>query len=923
MNLLRISIAAFKYFFRREQRSLEMDEELRTYLEASTQEKMRSGMSQPAAMRAARAEMGSMEAVKHKVRSSNWESIVEALWRDVCFGARRLLKSPGFTAVAAITLALGIGANTAVFTLVHAVMLKELPIDHPRQLYRIGDGETYCCEWGGLQESWGTFDYPFYQHLRDTDSSFSQIAAFSGQNPSINIRRANSSGAAQTTDGEYVSGNYFSTLGIQASAGRLFNSADDLPSSTPVAVMGYRTWQQRFASDPSIVGSVFLMNELPVTVVGIAPPGFFGDRLSADPPELWLPLAQEPAFEGQGKKSLLYSSGMAWLYLFGRVKPGVAIPAAQAQLTTELQQWLRTERTWDSSNIADLGKQHILITPGGRGVSTLRSGSKNGLYLLSAASILVLLIACANLANLLLARAVSQRQQTALRLSLGASRFQLICSVLTESVLLSLLGGAAGLVFAYAGAKAILLIVFRGATLIPVDASPSLPILGFAFVLSVFTAVVFTVVPAWIGTGADPAEGLRSGSRSATGRESRPQKALIVIQAALSVVLLAIAGLVTQSLRNLEKTNFGFQPQGRLVAALSFKAAGYTPERLPALYQQIEERLEQIPGVRSASMSLNAPREFCCVNLGILIGGRSEKWIDDVDVIFSRVTSHYFQTIGTPLLRGRAFDQRDTQSAPHVAIVDDAFARTFFAGQDPIGKHFGLSLPGHGFDYEIVGVAGNAAYSNPASERHPMFFVPYTQVTQYEPAGYQRLETGTLYAQLIEVSVSGAPETYQNSVRKALAEIDPNLSLLNIRTYSEQVAIQFNQERLIARLTGLFSILALVLATIGLYGVTAYNVAQRTAEIGIRMALGADKRKVVGMVIKGAFLNTFAGLCVGVPLAIVCCRYLAHQLYAVAAFNPAVLAGTIVILSVCALLAALIPARRAASVDPNSALRIE
>jgi predicted permease len=899
-----------------------MDEELTGYLEASTQDKMRNAMSYADAMHAARVEMGSTESVKQKVRSSGWEAAAESLWQDVRYGMRQLLRSPGFSVVALLTLALGIGANTAIFTLVHAVMLKQLPIADPQHLYRIGEGEYYCCEWGGLEGSWGTFDYPFYKHLRDTNPSFEQIAAFSGNTPSFNIRRADSSKSAQTTNGEYVSGNYFATLGLQPTVGRLLNPSDDRAAAPAVAVMGYRAWQQNYAADPSIVGSTLLVNGLPVTLVGIAPRDFVGDRFTTYPPALWIPLSQEPAFEGEGVKSLLNSSGDAWLYVIGRLKPGVTAAQVQSQLSTDLQHWLRAQGRTDDAE-QKIANQHIQLTPGGTGISPFRSNSKDGLYLLSAGALLVLLIACANLANLLLARSAAREHQTALRLSLGATRWRLIRAVLTESILLSLMGGAAGVLLAYAGTRAIVLIAFRGATYIPVSPAPSLPVLAFAFLLCIFTGVVFGVAPAWIGTHADPSDGLRGSSRSSTTRASRPQQVLVVVQAALSVVLLAVAGLVTQSLSNLEKADLGFETQGRLLANINFKAAGYQPGQLPALYEQVQDRLESLAGVRSASLSLNSPQNLCCISLDISIGGRSDSWIGNVDVGFSRVSPHYFETIGTPLLRGRPIARQDTQASQHVAVVDEAFARRFFPGQDAIGQHIGLSLPGHGYDYEIVGVVRNTKYRSPAATSRPMFFVPFAQTTQYEPSGYQRLETGTLYAQSIQLRVAGAPESYENSLRQVLAGINPNLSLDDVKSYSEQVAVQFNQQRLIARLTGLFSLLALLLASIGLYGVTAYNVTRRTGEIGIRMALGANRGNVVSMVLGGAFSQVGMGLCIGIPLALLSGRTLAHQLYGVSRFDPLVLGGAILVLCICALVAGLVPARRAASIEPVEALRIE
>ena len=922
MRLVRRFLSGLKALFHREQRNGEMDEELTGYLEAAAQDKMRSGMSYPEAMRAARVQMGSMESVKQKVRSSGWESAAESLWQDVRYGMRQLLRSPGFSVVALLTLALGIGANTAIFTLVHAVMLKQLPIADPQHLYRIGEGEFYCCEWGGLQGSWGTFDYPFYKHLHDTNPFFDQIAAFSGSTPSFNIRRADTRETAHNITGEYVSGNYFATLGLEPAIGRLIHVADDEAAAPAVAVMGYQAWQRDYAGDPSIVGSTFLINGLAVTVVGVAPPDFLGDRFTTYPPALWIPLSQQPRFEGLGPKSLLNSSGDAWLYVIGRLKPGATTAQVQSQLSIDLQHWLRSQGRTDDAE-QKIANQHIQLTAGGTGISPFRSDSEYGLYLLSAASLLVLLIACANLANLLLARSAAREHQTALRLSLGATRWRLIRAVLTESVLLSLIGGAAGVLLAYAGTRAIVLIAFRGATYIPVNAAPSLPILGFAFVLSIFTGIVFGVAPAWIGTHADPSNGLRGSSRSSTSRASRPQHVLVIVQAALSVVLLAVAGLVTQSLKNLESADLGFQTQGRLVANLNFKAAGYRPEQLPALYEQVQDRLEAIPGVRSASLSLNSPQNLCCLTVDISIGGRSESWIGNVDTALSRVGPHYFETIGTPLLSGRTITRQDTQASQHVAVVDEAFAQRFFPGQTAIGKHIGLSLPGHGYDYEIVGVVRNTKYRSPASTSRPMFFLPFAQTTQYAPSGYQRLETGTLYAQSIQLHVAGVPETYEKPLRDVLASINPDLSLDSVKSYSERVSVHYNQERLIARLTGLFSLLSLALASVGLYGVTAYNVTRRTGEIGIRMALGANRRNVVSMVLTGAFKQVAIGLCIGVPLALLAARALAHQLYAVSRFDPVILGGAVLMLCFCTLAAGIVPARRAASVEPMEALRME
>jgi len=840
--------------------------------------------------------------------------------QDLRYAFRQMRLSPGFTATAVLTLALGIGANTAIFTLVHAVLLQSLPIANPQQLYRIGDGNL-CCEWSGLQDSWSIFSYPFYQHLVTANPSFQQIAAFSGSRFPMSVRRAGSDSPAQTTKSEFVSGNYFSTFGVQPVAGRLLNPSDDRPGAPPVAVISYRFWQNQYASDPSVIGSNFMFNGLPVTVVGVSAPSFFGDRLERDPADIWIPLHQELAFHGP--QGLMSPTGGAWLYLFGRLKPGVNPTSAQAQLTLELRQWLSSGQSLGNFDLARLPRQHIRLTPGGGGISQFRSRSRSGLYLLSIASILVLLIACANLANLLLARSAARQQQTALRLSLGATRLRLIRALLTESVLLSLIGGAAGLVLAYAEAKAILLIAFRGASYVPINTSPSYPVLVFAFLLSILTGIVFGLVPAWIGTHSNPSQDLSGGARSIGHQAARPQKALVVLQAALSIVLLAVAGLVMQSLRNLENADMGFETQGRLIASIDPQGAGYKLDQLPALHRQLEDRLSSIPGVRSASFSRFSPQNGCCMSVDISIGGRSESWIGDTDVISLRVSPHYFETIGTPVLQGRPITDQDTASSLHVAVVDQAFARKFFPAGDAIGKHFGLSLAGHGYDYQIVGIVKNTMYQSPTSTQMPMYFVPFAQTIQFTPTGYIRLETSTLYPRSIQLNVAGNPENYESVLRSTLAGINPNLTPTHVMTYTEEVAIGFNQQRLMARLTGLFSLLALLLASIGLYGVTTYNVTRRTHEIGIRMALGANRGNVIRMVLRGAFSQVGLGLCLGIPLAIVCGRYLANQLYGVGRFDPLVLGVATVALSISALIAGLLPARRAASIEPAEALRAE
>ena len=844
--------------------------------------------------------------------------------QDIRYALRQLRKAPGFTITAVLTLALGIGANTAIFTLVHAVMLKSLPVANPAQLYRIGDNDN-CCVWGGLQtEGWGLFSYGLYNYIVANTPQFEEIAAFEANELSFGVRRAGSETPAETLPGEFVSGNYFATFGLRAFAGRLLTPQDDNTGATPVVVMSYRAWQQKYGADPSLVGSSFMVNGKPFTLAGIAPPGFFGDRLRDDPPDLYLPLAFEPLLEQQS--SLLHIDNQHWLYLIGRMKLGAQPAQVESQLTTELRQWLpTTANSLPPYERAKIGKMFVKLGPGGAGVVSLKDEYRAGLYMLIAAAALVLLIACANLANLLLARGTARRQQTAVQIALGASRKRLVRALLTESILLACLGGAAGVALAYLGTSSILLIAFRGARFVPIQTSPSLPVLAFAFALSLLTGVIFGVAPAWITSHSDPAEALRGANRATRDRSALPQKSLVIAQAALSLVLLAMAGLVTQSLRNLEHLNLGFQTSSRMMVLIDPLSAGYTQERLPVLAQQLRDRLRGIPGVLDASYSMYSPQDGDSWNDEIAIQGRTPESTQDISVGWLRVSPEYFKTMGIAVLRGRGIGEQDTAASQHVAVVDEAFVQKFFPGQDPIGQHFGFGVPGHSGDFEIVGVVNRVQYRDPTwtEPQNPMFFLPYFQELTFAQPVYQRMQAESEYPTRLEVHFAGSAESIGPQVRNVLAGIDPNLSIIEMHTFGEQVTRVFNQERLIARLTELFSLLALVLASIGLYGVTAYNIARRTSEIGIRMALGADRGDVVAMVLRGAFRQIGIGLAIGIPMVIIAGRVMSSKLFGVAVFSPLILCFAVLALAVCAFIAGLVPARRAASIEPVKALRIE
>lgn len=847
---------------------------------------------------------------------------LEDLVQDVRYGLRQLRKAPGFTIVAILTLALGIGANTAIFTLVHGVLLKSLPVASPGQLYSLGDN-VYCCGTVGIQESFTLYSYPLYTHVREHTPEFSEIAAFQALLQKLSIRRTGSNDAAQALNGELVSGNYFSMLGVDAIAGRSLTPDDDQPNARPVAMISYRIWSQNFGLAPSLIGSTLIINQQPTTVIGVAPPGFFGETLRSDPPDVWVPLAMEPTLTPDD--SLLHRPDVYWLYAIGRLRPGRGIVNIQAKVTTLVQGWLSSQTELSESNRQQVAKLRVILTPAGAGIAGIQRDFGTGLVLLSTVSFVVLLIACANVANLLLARGMTARVQMALRVALGASRGRLIRQMLTEGVLLALLGGISGVLFAFAAARSILLVAFHGSSYVPVDASPSLPVLGFAFMLSVLTGISFSVVPAWISSHAQPADSLRGTGRSVGGASSVPQRSLLVLQAALSLPLLVGAGLLTQSLRNLEYQQFGFQTPGRVIINLNPALNGYAPERLPWLYQKLQEKLPQIPGVLTASLSLHTPMDDWDWRMFISIEGRAPAVDPAVQdrAFWDRVSAHYFETMGTPLLRGRVIDEHDTPDAQHVAVINETFAHRFFSQEDPIGKRFGMGDTSHSRDFEIVGIVADAKYRDEKGVADPMFFLPLLQTAHFKEANIAALQTKSTYIASAQLQLSSIPSNLQSAVQGTLAEIDQNLTVLKVTSLSDQVSLRFNRPRLIARLSTLYGLLALVLVSVGLYGVVAYMVARRTSEIGVRMALGADRVNIVRMVLQHAFSPIGWGLVIGIPLALAGGRAIASQLYGVRSHDPVVLLTATFALVTVAILAGIVPTLSAASVDPIRSLRNE
>jgi predicted permease len=842
---------------------------------------------------------------------------------DIKFALRQFAKAPGFAATVILTISLGIGANTAIFTLVHAILLRSLPVANPASLYRVGDLDD-CCVNGGFINDNGDFDlfsYNLYREIQNNTPEFEQLAAFqSGQNL-MSVRVGNNLAKSERT--EYVSGNYFSTFGIGAYAGRMFQSFDDVPGAAPVAVISYAAWQASHAADPSVVGSTFYIQSHPVTIVGIAPPGFFGDRINDNPAAFWIPLNAEPVLEGE--TTILKVAESNWLYVLGRVKPGVAPKALEAKISNTLRQWLATQPAYTlNGNDKEIPKQHVVLTPGGGGIQNLQQETGDGLRLLTWISALVLLVACANVANLLLARGAARRAETSIRTALGAARSVLIGQSLTESALLSVAGGIIGIAIAYLGAHMILSLAFPEATQMPIHASPSPVILGFAFLLSLITGVIFGIVPAWISSHADPAEALRGLNRSTGDRSLLPQKALIVLQGALSLVLLVGAGLMTQTLRNLEQQNFGITTANRYVIHFD-TGGGYNLETIGALNQRLEDEFKALPGVESAGLALYSTLEGNNWGESIFVEGRPAPGPEENHgSSWDRVSPQFFQTIGQPILRGRGFTDQDTATSQMVAVVNQAFVKKFFPKEDPVGRHFGVFDQKYANNFEIVGIVADAKYNNPRDPYRPMYFRPMTQFNRRVTGrNFFMAESRSLYPNSITVQYAGDAASLESMARRTLASINPDLTMVSFKSLDYQVADNFNGERLISRLTGLFGLLALILASVGLYGITAYSVARRTNEIGVRMALGADRGSVLKLVMKRALALVAIGLAIGIPIALLGGRLVRTQLYGVSTYDPLTLAGAVLVLAASAALAGFIPALTAASIEPMHALRTE
>src|SRR5689334_4781968 len=800
---------------------------------------------------------------------------MEHFIKDLKYGLRGLLKRKGFAAIAVLTLALGIGANTAIFTLVNAVMLKSLPVSHPEQLVLFSDttGEGTSVHDVPMTGEWKRFTYASYLYFRDHNQSFQDLTAFRSGESGLSVRRGAVQGAAATrASGHLVAGNYFSLLGVNPLRGRLLTPEDDKPSAAPAAVLSYRYWDQELNRDPSIVGQTFIVNGTNFTVVGIAPQEFFGVRVR-QPPDFWLPLAFHPQVEL--RKSFLDNDQVSFLGLLGRLKPGVSLAQAQAGINLQLRQYLTELAGTKLTEERQRGIQntYIKLAEGYGGISGLRALYSKPLHMLMAIVGIVLLIACANVGSLLLARATARKAEISLRMAVGASRWRIIRQLLTESMLLAAVGGICGVLLAQWGVTILVNLVAKET---PLDTRPDSGVLAFTVAVSILAGLLFGLVPAIRASKTDLATAMKekARTRSRLGRLSL-SSAMVVLQVGLSMVLLTGAGLFARSLLNLQRENVGFDRSNILLLGMDPRLAGYKPAELPALYQQILDRLGSLPNVRSVSMGTYSPMSGTHRASSIDITGYTPQPDEDVIIEDMLAGPKYAETLGIPVLRGRDLNIRDNVSAPRVALVNEAFVNRYFKDQNPIGRTLSADDDDKRKTLEIVGVIGDVKTADAREKQDPAVYRPILQIADEDA-----------YTVNIEVRTNGDPNSFTNAVRHTINEIDDKIPIFGVTTLADQVHDTLQQDRLIAQLVSFFGALALLLACIGLYGVMAHGVARRTNEIGIRMALGARGGNIAWMILRETLLLVVFGLVIGVPTALLAARFISAQLFGLQPADP-------------------------------------
>jgi predicted permease len=839
---------------------------------------------------------------------------LNTLLQDIRYGLRMLLKAPGFTAVAVLTLALGIGANTAIFSLINAVMLKSLPVKDPQQLVLFQwDDNRWPPKFG--QTGWDSkysFSYPTFEDFRAQRDTLSSAFAwvplgFNDENTTVGIN-----GEPTLANGEMVTGEYFSGLGIAPLLGRGITEADENPGSPRVAVISYAYWSRRFGRDRSIIGRSVTLNAIPFTIVGVAPPTFYGVQIGTEP-DIWIafddkqnlrPWSSEP----NDGTSVYTARNWLCLNVIGRLKNGVSRAQAQSSLDTLFHHIVTADWHPDNENQVP----HLTLATASQGLPQLQQSTGQPLIILMIAVGMVLLIACANVATLLLARATARKKEISVRLAIGASRSRLIRQLLTESVLMSVLGGLLGLVLAYWGTHALVALMSSGSSPLILDAGADFKVLLFTFAASVLTGILFGLAPAFRITRIELASTMRDAAANVSDVRDKHRlgKSLIVAQVAASLVLMIGAGLFVRTLVNFENHNFGFNQQHLLTFGLDPTRAGYQDARLVSLYSQLLDRIQALPGVEAATMMEYAPFDGWSNNNSIYVEGAVKKPENPI-VRSQRIGPDFFSTMDIPIVLGRGINRTDTAASPMVAVVDETFAQKFFPGQNPIGRHFSRGLKFDPMDsIEIVGVAKPSELTNPHSDLRAKAYYAYAQVKHLD-------------MMFFEVRTQGAPSAVISELRDTVRQADPALPLMDLKTQTEETSQALSQERLFARLTSVFGLVALVLAMIGLYGTMAYAVTRKTHEIGIRMALGANPASVLAMVIRQGITLALTGVAIGIVAALGVTRLVSSMIFGVTPYDPLTFLVVAAVLVAVAFFACFIPARRAMRVDPMVALRYE
>lgn len=900
-------------------RNAEIAAELDTFYDASVSHKMQTGMSRADAERAARAEVRSAESVRHKVWAAGWESHFDALIKDAHYALRQMFRSPALTCVAILSLALGIGANTALFTVLNDLMLKQLPVRDPRMLVSFGDGFDSGTGVSSNPGPYDLFAYDFFRYVSADRAHFDGITAFASFTTQVSVRTgATSNGPATQAISHLVSGNFFSVLGANPILGRSLTPDDTAQEGrNAVAVLSHRYWQEALSADPNVIGRTLTIDGTTFTVVGVMPAAFYGVELNEQMPDMWLPITMQPQVMMQ--PSLLNPNGLIWIHILARRKPGVSVAQAQSWVTAQFQRFLFQD---EGSTITALRRQqisgsYIPLLPGGSGLSHLRDQYQTPLTVLMVMVGVVLLIACANLANLLLAKAASREREFSARLALGASRGRIARQIFTEAIVLALIGGSFGLALAFWATRAIIQFIDGGAVRTALTATPDLRVLAFTFAICVATAILFGIAPALHAARSNVSGALNATARTAGSMASRPtrllSRGLIVVQVTLSLVLLTVAGLLLRTLQNLRAQDLGINRTNVLLINTSPKFAGYPPERLNALYDRILTRIDALPGVRFAALSGGPPLSGGNWGSPITIDGHPPAPGDDnQNTYLNRVTTGYFETLGIPLLRGRTIQPNDNADAVKSVVVNKTFADKFFPNGDPIGHSFTIDDPAAPGVWHIVGIVRDSKRSSPNEKPSPFAFLAATQLTGNDQ-----------YAYWLQIRSAGDPATIAEEVRAALAEVDPNLPILKSLTISQQFDDRIGQQRFVSQLAAFFSFLALALACIGIYGVMTYNVVRRTSELGVRMALGAPRLTLLWTVLRESLLLLVVGVTLGVPVSLAASRFIKAGLFGVSPADPFTIAAAVCVVSACTLMGSFMPARRASRVDPMVALRYE